>query len=105
MSRSPSQSSSSTDALYQVRRIRWSPRIASLLAAGHEDCSITIYRTVTDKSQKFKCKDKDLGAHTGVRSHLAHTFSQIRTNYGQFHGKAHLEFAMHRIWETVPFRL
>ena len=48
-----------------VKVLRWSLKVASLLAAGHEDCSISIYNTADQASHRIKCFDSKFGGHTG----------------------------------------
>jgi len=48
----------------KVAVLRWNVKIACLLAAGHADCSITIYNSASQSPHRIKCADSKYGGHT-----------------------------------------
>jgi hypothetical protein len=49
----------------KITVMRWSARVASLVASGHEDCSINLYNISAQSAHRIKCADSKFGGHTG----------------------------------------
>jgi WD40 repeat protein len=52
----------------KVAVLRWNVKIACLLAAGHADCSITIYNSASQSPHRIKCADSKYGGQTSRRT-------------------------------------